>query len=234
MGDSLRDPKVVTESERRGLSQAAVELRDQYAGVFGLETIEQLLVSNAEDMAARSTVVNQFRMVLFIRMGGERLQALAKSEGHIGRGLPGVLFLCVHNAGRSQMALGWFGKLAGSRAFAWSGGSDPGESLNQTAVRAMAEIGIDISEGYTKPWTHEVLEAADVVVTMGCGDACPLYPGKKYEDWEVEDPADRSLDEVCAIRDQIGLRVLDLLTEIGIVPDLSGLENWVPRRTVAS
>ena len=150
----MRDPTVVTESERGGLHRAAIKLHDDYAGVFGVETIEQLLVSTAEDMAARSTVYNQFRLVLFERMAGERLQALAKSQGKIGQGLPGVLFLCVHNAGRSQMALGWFAKLAGSRAFAWSGGSEPTDSLNQTAVASMAEIGIDISSGYSKPWTE--------------------------------------------------------------------------------
>ena len=230
----MRDPKVVTELERGGLHRAAIKLHDDYAGVFGVETIERLLVSTAEDMAARSTVYNQFRMVLFERMAGERLQALAKSQGRIGQGLPGVLFLCVHNAGRSQMALGWFAKLAGSRAFAWSGGSEPTDSLNPTAVASMAEIGIDISSGYSKPWTEEVLDAADVVITMGCGDACPLYPGKKYEDWDVDDPAGRTLEEVRSIRDQIGLRVLDLLAELEIAPDLSGLENWAPRRTLAS
>lgn len=230
----MRDPTVVTESERGGLHRAAVNLHDDYAGVFGIETIEQLLVSTAEEMAARSTVNNQFRMVLFVRLARERLQALAKSEGHIGQGLPGVLFLCVHNVGRSQIALGWFAKLAGARAFAWSGGSEPTDSLNQAAVVSMAEIGIDISTGYSKPWTAEVLDAADVVVTMGCGDACPLYPEKKYEDWDVEDPAGRTLDEVRGIRDQIGLLVLDLLAELEIAPDLSGLENWSPRRRVPS
>ncbi len=230
----MRDPTVVTESERGGLHRAAVDLHDEYAGVFGIETIEKLLVSTAGDMAARFNVYNQFRMVLFVRMARERLQALAKSEGQIGHGLPGVLFLCVHNAGRSQMALGWFTKLAGSRAFAWSGGSEPTDSLNPTAVASMAELGIDISAGYSKPWTAEVFDAADVVITMGCGDACPLYPGKRYEDWDVEDPAGNTLEEVRAIRDQIGLRVLDLVTELEIAPDLSDLANWAPRRTVPS
>jgi len=230
----MRDPKVVTESERGALHRAAVDLHDDYAGIFGVETIEQLLVSTAEDMAARATVYNQFRLVLFERMAGERLQALAKSKGKIGQGLPGVLFLCVHNAGRSQMALGWFAKFAGSRAFAWSGGSEPTDALNQTAVASMAEVGIDISMGFSKPWTEEVLDAADVVITMGCGDACPLYPGKKYEDWDVEDPAGRTLEEVRNIRDQIGLRVLDLLAELEIIPDLSGLTSWAPRRATAS
>ena len=103
--------------------------------------------------------------------------------------VPAVLFLCVHNAGRSQMALGWFNHLAAGRAIAWSGGSEPGSELNQDVVKAMAEVGIDISKEFPKPWTDEFLEAADVVVTMGCGDACPLVPGKRYEDWDLEDPA---------------------------------------------
>src|SRR6188474_230410 len=102
---------------------------------------------------------------------------------------PTVLFLCVHNAGRSQMALGWFNHLAGDKAIAWSGGSEPAEEVNQAAVLAMAEVGIDIAAEFPKPWTEEVVRAADVVITMGCGDTCPLYHGKRYEDWEIEDPA---------------------------------------------
>ncbi len=230
----MPDPTVVSESERVALRHAAVELHDEYEGIFGLETIERLLMSTAEEMAKRCTVYNQYRVVLFTRLAGERLQALAKSEGLTGQGLPGVLFLCVHNAGRSQMALGWFTKLAGSRAFAWSGGSEPTDSLNGTAVEAMAEVGIDISSGYSKPWTDEVLDAADVVITMGCGDACPLYPGKKYEDWDVQDPQGQTLEAVRAIRDQIGLRVIDLVSALEIAPDLSGLESWAPLRAVPS
>ena len=128
--------------------------------------------------------------------------------------MPTVLFLCVHNAGRSQMALGWFNHLAGDRAIAWSGGSEPGLEVNPAAVAAMAEIGIDIAQEYPKPWTDEILRAADVVVTMGCGDACPLFPGKRYEDWELEDPAGRTLEHVRPIRDEIGGRVRDLLEEL--------------------
>ena len=100
-----------------------------------------------------------------------------------------MLFLCVHNAGRSQMALGWFNHLAGDRAVAWSGGSEPGTEINPAAIAAMAEVGIDITGEFPKPWTEEIVQAADVVITMGCGDACPLYPGKRYEDWELDDPA---------------------------------------------
>lgn len=224
------DPRLLTMAEREGLHRVTAELRHEFAGNFGLETIEQLLLSGAEERAAYSTAYNPFRLVLFERFARERLQALAKAEGRIGQGLPAVLFLCVHNAGRSQMALGWFTRLAGARAFAWSGGSDPTNSINPAAVSAMAEIGIDISQGFSKPWTEEVLFAADVVITMGCGDACPLFPGKRYEDWEVEDPAGRTLAEVRGIRDQIGLRVLNLLTELELAPDLRNLNDWEPRR----
>ena len=130
--------------------------------------------------------------------------------------LPTVLFLCVHNAGRSQMALGWFEHLAGVRAVAWSGGSEPGNSVNPAAIAAMAEVGIDISKEYPKPWTDEIMQAADVVITMGCGDACPLYPGKRYEDWELDDPAGQSVDAVRPIRDEIGQRVRTLLDSLGV------------------
>ena len=103
-----------------------------------------------------------------------------------------MLFLCVHNAGRSQMALGWFNHLAGGRAIAWSGGSEPADEVNPAAVAAMAEVGIDIATEFPKPWTDEIVRAADVVVTMGCGDACPFFPGKRYEDWELDDPPART------------------------------------------
>ena len=129
-------------------------------------------------------------------------------------GTPIVLFLCVHNAGRSQMALGWFNHLAGGRAVAWSGGSEPGAEINPAAVAAMAEVGIDITAEFPKPWTEEIVEAADLVVTMGCGDACPLYPGKRYVDWELDDPAGLDVAAVRPIRDEIRTRVAALLDEL--------------------
>ena len=129
---------------------------------------------------------------------------------------PSVLFLCVHNAGRSQMALGWFNHLAGERAVAWSGGSEPGNEVNPSAIAAMAEIGIDITAEVPKRWTDEIVQAADVVVTMGCGDACPFYPGKRYEDWVLEDPAGMGVDSVRPIRDEIGRRVRELLTSLDV------------------
>ncbi len=129
---------------------------------------------------------------------------------------PAVLFLCVHNAGRSQMALGWFRHLAGQRAVAWSGGSEPAAALNPAAVAAMDEVGIDIRSEFPKPWTDEVVRAADVIVTMGCGDTCPVYPGTRVEDWVLDDPAGRPVEEVRRIRDQIRQRVVGLLDALGV------------------
>jgi len=131
-------------------------------------------------------------------------------------GPPAVLFLCVHNAGRSQMALGWFKHLANGRAIAWSGGSEPGREVNPSAVKAMAEVGIDITGEYPKPWTEEIVRAADVVVTMGCGDTCPYYPGTRYEDWQLDDPAGMGVEAVRPIRDEIKTRVVALLAELGV------------------
>ena len=129
---------------------------------------------------------------------------------------PTVLFLCVHNAGRSQMALGWFRQLAGDGAVAWSGGSAPADQVNPAAIEAMAEVGIDISSEHPKRWTDDIVEAADVVVTMGCGDACPFYPGKSYEDWVLPDPAGKGVEEVRPTRDEIGRRVRELLAGLGV------------------
>ncbi|MFG1708382.1 arsenate reductase ArsC [Nonomuraea sp. M3C6] len=131
-------------------------------------------------------------------------------------GTPIVLFLCVHNAGRSQMALGWFTYLAGDRAIGWSGGSEPGEQINPSAIEAMRERGIDITGEFPKPWTTEIAQAADVIVTMGCGDACPVFPGKRYEDWDLPDPAGQSVESVRPIRDEIERRVRALLAELDV------------------
>ena len=122
-----------------------------------------------------------------------------------------MLFLCTHNAGRSQMALGFFTHLAGDQGVAWSGGSEPGNEINPAAVEAMAEVGIDITGEFPKPWTDEIVQAADVVITMGCGDACPIFPGKRYEDWVLPDPAGQAVDAVRPIRDDIEERVRRLL-----------------------
>lgn len=128
--------------------------------------------------------------------------------------VPVVLFLCVHNAGRSQMAAGWLDHLAGGRVKVMSGGSIPSAEINKNAIAAMKERGIDIGKQFPKPWTDEVVQAADVVITMGCGDACPFFPGKRYEDWEVADPAGVELDGVRWIRDDLEKRVRALLDSL--------------------
>lgn len=129
---------------------------------------------------------------------------------------PTVLFLCVHNAGRSQMAAGWLRHLAGDRVDVRSGGSAPAAQINSGAVAVMQEAGIDITGQQPAPWTEETLGAADVIVTMGCGDTCPVYPGKRYLDWELDDPAGKPVEEIRPIRDDIEQRVRGLLDELGV------------------
>jgi len=204
-----------TVEQRLALRSAATRLADEFAGVFGRETIELFLTTSWDQLASRATTVT-FLPVLAERFARERLHALARVEGKSDTGVPTVLFLCVHNAGRSQMALGWFRHLAGDRAVAWSGGSEPTSDVNPAAVAAMAEVGIDIAHEYPKPWTDEIVRAADAVITMGCGDACPIFPGKRYEDWDIDDPAGQHLDTVRRIRDQIGQRVESLIATLSI------------------
>jgi arsenate reductase len=143
-------------------------------------------------------------------MTADRASASAGAER------PAVLFLCVHNAGRSQMAAGWLRRLAGDAVDVFSGGSDPAREVNAAAVAAMAEVGIDIASQLPKPWTDEVARAADVIVSMGCGDACPVYPGKRYEDWELTDPAGQPIEVVRTVRDDIERRVRDLIASLDV------------------
>jgi len=130
--------------------------------------------------------------------------------------VPSVVFLCVHNAGRSQMAAGWAKSLGGDRLEVFSGGSDPASEVNRVAVEAMREVGIDIEGELPKRWSDDVIRAADVIITMGCGDSCPIFPGKRYEDWDVEDPAGQDAEHVRPIRDDIESRVKALLTQLGV------------------
>ncbi len=191
------------------------ELDLVFAGTFGPETIERVVVDSLEVLLPTATVTTHLR-VLVEKFARDRLRAIGRVDGSLPSAVPGVLFLCVHNAGRSQMAAGWLRHLAGDRAVTYSGGSEPTSDINPAAVAAMAEVGIDITAEFPKPWTDEIVRAADVVVTMGCGDACPLYPGKRYEDWELDDPAGRDLDSVRPIRDEIRGRVETLMASLGI------------------
>ncbi len=196
---------------------AVTRLHSDFGEHFGVETIERFLNSSYDQFAGRATVPN-FLPLLAERLTRLRLTALARVEGKITDAKPTVLFLCTHNAGRSQMALGYFNHLAGDRGVAWSGGSEPGNEINPSAVQAMAEVDIDITREFPKPWTDEIVQAADVVVTMGCGDACPFFPGKRYQNWELPDPAGQGIDAVRPIRDDIEERVRRLLDELGITP----------------
>jgi arsenate reductase (thioredoxin) len=205
----------LTVEQQLALRSAARRLHEEFDGVFGAETIELFLVNSFEQFASRASIPT-FLSLFAERFARQRLKALAKVEGKQSDGIPIVLFLCTHNAGRSQMALGWFNHLAGGRAIAWSGGSEPGIELNPAAVEAMSEVGIDITGEYPKPWTDEIVRAADAVVTMGCGDSCPIFPGTRYEDWNVDDPAGQDLDAVRPIRDEIGRRVRELLAELEV------------------
>jgi protein-tyrosine-phosphatase len=197
------------------LSTAATRLRDEFDGVFGQETIERFLRSSYDQFSTGSTIP-RFLPLLAERFTRQRLHALARVEGRHQDGTPTVLFLCVHNAGRSQMALGFFQHLADGRATAWSGGSEPGHEINPAAIAAMAERDIDITAEFPKPWTDEIVRAADVVITMGCGDACPVFPGKRYLDWTLDDPAGKSVADVRPVRDEIERRVRALLDELGV------------------
>ncbi len=205
----------ITLEQTVALKAAASRLSRDFAGTFNEETIERFLHSSYEQFAGRATIAT-FLPLLAERFARQRLQALARVEGSTHDGKPVVLFLCTHNAGRSQMALGFFQHFAGDAAIAWSGGSEPGDEVNPAAVEVMRERGIDIGHEYPKPWTDEVVQAADVVVTMGCGDACPVFPSKRYEEWTIDDPAGLGSAAVRPLRDEIEQRVLTLLCQLDV------------------
>ena len=215
MTDTYARRPDITLDQQMALRTSATRLGRDFDGSFGVETIERFLMSSYDDFAGRATIVN-FLPLLAKRFARQRLRALARVEGVERDGKPVVLFLCVHNAGRSQMAMGFFQRYSGDGAIAWSGGSEPGIEVNPAAIEAMGERGIDISAEYPKPWTDEVVRAADVVITMGCGDACPIFPGKRYEEWVLEDPADLDVAGVRPVRDEIERRVLALLDELKV------------------
>jgi len=213
-------PRGLSIEQQAALNTAAARLVTDFEGTFNQETIERFLYSSYDDFAGRATI-HTWLPLLAERFARQRLQALAKVEGKSDDTRPTVLFLCVHNAGRSQMAMGWFKEMAGDRAVAWSGGSEPTSQINPAAIEAMAEVGIDITQEYPKPWTDEIVQAADAVITMGCGDACPIFPGKRYEDWILEDPQGLDVASVRPIRDDIKNRVAELLTSLGIPVEMA-------------
>lgn len=190
------------------------ELSRKFAGIYDETYIHPIVVESYASFA--SAKVQSFVAVFTTRFANDRLKALAKIDGKIRSTMPSVLFVCVHNAGRSQMAAGWVRHLAQGHIEVYSGGSDPGREVNAAAIEAMNEVGIDISNEFPKPFVTEIVQAADAVITMGCGDACPIFPGKRYEDWALEDPAGLGVEAVRPIRDEIRRRVVELLNDLGI------------------
>jgi protein-tyrosine-phosphatase len=197
---------------RRHIERAAEALQDEFAGTFSRETMARY-IAESTDLLGESKI-KEFVAVLAHRFARERLRALGQSEGLIAKEQPEVLFVCVHNAGRSQMAASLVKLRSQGRIHVRTAGSAPAEEINPLAVEAMAELGVDMSEEFPKPLTDEVVEAADVVITMGCGDACPIYPGKKYEDWVLDDPSGLDIGSVRRIRDEIDMKVQGLIDEL--------------------
>jgi arsenate reductase (thioredoxin) len=197
---------------RQTFASSIEALHEEFRGVFSLETIERFVNESIDRMAGARVV--DFIPLFVHRFSRQRLRALAQAEGAIIKDLPEVLFVCVHNAGRSQIAAALLDHHAKGRVQVRSAGSDPADRINPAVAAALDEWGIDISQEFPKPLTDEFVRAADVVITMGCGDACPIYPGKRYEDWELEDPAGKPVEAVRRIRDDIDTRVQALLAEL--------------------
>ena len=198
---------------RQRVERAADALQEEFAGTFGRETIARYIADSADLLG--NSAISAFVPLLAHRFARERLKALGQAEGLIAKEQPEVLFVCVHNAGRSQMAAGLVNLRSDGRIHVRSAGSTPGDVISPLVIEAMAELGIDLAEAFPKPLTDDFVRAADVVVTMGCGDACPIYPGKRYEDWDLPDPATSgSLETVRAIRDEIDQRVQRLVADL--------------------
>ncbi len=200
-------------SEPRPTSSAVDRLTEEFHGTFSKETVERVYVDSYDRLAATAKV-SMYLGLFAERFARDRLRAVAQIESAPAADVAEVLFVCVHNAGRSQMAAALLKHRGEEHVHVRSAGSAPAAEINPAVIEAMAEIGVDLSQEFPKPLTDEVVRAADVVVTMGCGDACPIYPGKRYLDWELTDPAGKSLHEVRAIRDEIDSRVQTLLAEL--------------------
>jgi len=205
-------PQAIDPVTQHHIDQAADRLADEFTGIFSRETIARYM-TESQDLLGEARI-NVFVPVLAHRFTRERLKALAQAEGKLGKEQPEVLFVCVHNAGRSQMAAGLVKLRSRGRIHVRSAGSTPAAEINPAVVEAMEELGVDMEEEFPKPLTGEVVRAADVVITMGCGDACPIYPGKRYEDWELEDPEGKDLETVRRIRDAIDDRVQRLIGDV--------------------
>ncbi len=210
-------------SDRRGqpglaypenyLRRLAADLAARFSGIFNTETVERYVLESYTALLRTSTVTAHLA-VRTTRFASDRLTALAQAKGSIESPVPEVLFVCEQNAGRSQMAAVFANHLGGGLVHVRSAGSAPSRELNPTVTAVMAELGLDLAEEFPKPLTDDVVQAADVVITMGCGDACPVYPGKHYQDWELTDTAGLPIAEVRRIRDDVMARVESLLEEL--------------------
>ena len=206
------------DQEEASLARIVDDLAYSYEGVFSRESVAAVVRESHDLLAERSTVAG-FTLVLTERFARERLSAQAKAQGLRATPTPEVLFICVRNAGRSQMAAALMSDRSGGRVHVRSAGSEPGGEIHPVVAEAMAEIGVALTEAFPKPLTDDVVRASDVIITMGCGDACAFYPGKRYLDWDLADPSGRPIEEVRAIRDDIDTRVRELLSQL--LPDHS-------------
>ena len=189
------------------------DLTYHYDGVFDRDTVQRA-VDQARATLGPVSKIPTFLPILTERFARDQLLAAAQAEGKVATSIPDILFVCVHNAGRSQLAAALAKHLSAGKVHVRSAGSQPTQQIHPAAIQALAERGIEITEAFPKPLTDDVVHAADVIITMGCGDACPVFPGKRYEDWDVADPAGQPIEVVRAIRDDIQARVTTLLGEI--------------------
>jgi len=188
------------------LHRISERLGEKYASIFAAETVERYVFESYAALA-RTAKVTAYLPVTAEHFAADRLHALATSKGAVASDVPEVVFVCVQNAGRSQMAAALLTVEAKGRINVRSAGSMPAAELDPAVRAAMSEMGLDLSRSYPKPLTDDVVRASDVVITMGCGDSCPIYPGKRYEDWDLPDPSGQSLESVRHVRDQIQERV---------------------------
>ena len=189
------------------------DLTYHYDGIFGRESVQRAVEQAREHLAPVAKFPN-FLPILTQRFARDQLLAAAQAEGKVATGVPEILFVCVHNAGRSQMAAALAKHLSVGKVHVRSAGSQPTQEIHTLTIQALAERGIEISGAFPKPLTDDVVHAADVIITMGCGDACPIFPGKRYEDWDGADPAGQPIEVVRAIRDDIQARVTTLLGQV--------------------
>ncbi len=206
-------PTLDPQSVEHLLTSSVLDLSDRFTGIFSTETVDRCVRESYQTLYRTARFKNHLP-VLADRFAAERLTAVAQATGKIDKAVPETLFVCVHNAGRSQMAAALLHHMAEGRVHVRSAGSLPASEINPAVTEAMTEVGLDLTHEFPKPLTDDVVQAADVVITMGCGDACPIYPGKRYLDWALPDPDDKPLEVVRSLRDQIHDKVRDLLNQL--------------------